>query len=297
MNRILVIGASGFIGRQLMKTLPQISAAEVLGTSSRDACPELVKFELESDSISQRLPHSWRDPAERSWAILCASVSPVDRCATEAAHAQSVMIDGSMRCVNELADLGYRVVFLSTSYVFGDAARGFREEDRTGPMNQYGQLKRDMEMFLEQEHPSSLVARLGKVVSSSPDDQHLFSEWQRLAERGEPIVCIEHQVLVPTLVDDVVNMLQQACRHELRGCYHIANPEPVTRYDLANRFLSVCQLKTEIRATSVAELQLAEPRPLSSWLNSDKITRELNTRFTSISQMLEQYRDNMQRQG
>ena len=73
----------------------------------------------------------------------------------------------------------------------------------------------------------------------------------------------------------------------------VANPEAVRREDLAARFLEACRLRAEIRAVPVEQLQLVEPRPLSSWLRSDKIARELGVRFTPVSEILEQYARNL----
>jgi dTDP-4-dehydrorhamnose reductase len=289
MDRFLVIGATGFIGGHLMKHLAQSNAAEVMGTSSRSHRQRHAKFDLQCDSIARSLPPRWRNAGEEKVAILCAGVSPLDRCATDAAYARAVMVDGSRRCVDDLADLGYRVVFLSTSYVFGDDARGFREDDATAPINQYGIMKQELELYLKSSHPSALIARLGKVVGNAPEGQHLFTHWHQLAERREPIVCIENHILQPTLVDDVAITLRQACQKRLAGVYHIANPEPISRLELAGQFLSTCGLQTEIRAVSVGELQLTEPRPVSPWLRSDKIQGELGLRFTTTSEVLEQY--------
>ena len=289
MDRLLVIGATGFIGGHLMKHFAQSSAVEVMGTSSRSRRERHAKFDLQCDSIARSLPPRWRNVGEEKVAILCAGVSPIDRCATDATYARAVMVDGSRRCVDELADLGYRVVFLSTSYVFGDDAHGFREDDAPAPINQYGVMKRELELYLKSSHPSALVARLGKVVGNTPEVQHLFSHWHQLAERGEPIVCIENQVLQPTLVDDVAVVLGHACQKGLRGIYHIANPEPLSRFDLAGEFLSASGLRTEVRAVSREELQLTERRPVSPWLRSDKIQNELGFRFTTTAEVLEQY--------
>jgi dTDP-4-dehydrorhamnose reductase len=295
MSRFLIIGGSGFIGGHCLRKLQSSTDTEVLGTGSRPEHGGLIKFDLASDSITNCLPAAWREPGGPKWAVLCAAVSPIDRCALDPGFARSIMVDRSKRCVDELANLEFRTVFLSTSYVFGDEPRGFREDDAPAPMNQYGFLKREMELYLLAAHPSALIARLGKAIGDLPDDRHLLSDWHRLATNRQPIVCIQDQVLCPTLVSDVVAVIEQACRSGLHGVYHVANPEPTRRDVLAAKFLRVCRLETEIRSLTAEQLGLHEPRPLFSWLKSDKIIRDCGAQFTSVEEILERYRRNMLR--
>ena len=287
--RFLIIGASGFIGRHLLRFFAQQADTEVMGTRLRSHGDHLVPFDLASDAIGDCIPSTWREPGENKWAFLCAAVVPMDRCATERAYARSVMFDGSKRCIDNLVDMGFTPVFLSTSYVFDGVEGGYREDDPPTPISHYGSLKRELEVYLRETHPRALVARLDKTVGTDPHESHLFSDWHQRASQQQPIVCIQDQVLGPTLVDDVAAILFQACRKGLDGCYHVANPKPVRRDELAGQFLEACGLSTEIQRVPLASLSLPEPRPLRSWLVADKVCAELGVAFTPVSEMLERY--------
>ncbi len=287
MDRFLVIGASGFVGGHLFRFLKKQANCEVIGTRSQSIDDELAHFDLERDSIHNCVPSAWLKAGPDKWALLCSAVVPMDRCVTEPAKARSVMLDGTQRCIDQLAATGFTPVFLSTSYVFDGRVGGYREDDPTDPQSRYGMLKLQIEHYLQATYPQALVVRLDKIVGTDLSGRHLFADWYQLASNEQAICCIADQEFGPTLVDDIATGLYQACLAKLRGCYHLANPEPISRTELARRFLDACRKHAEIRSVPLTELNLAEPRPMSSWLNSDKIQSTLGVRFTPIEDILQ----------
>jgi dTDP-4-dehydrorhamnose reductase len=294
MDQFLVVGASGFIGRHLFRFLEEQANTETIGTRSRSSDTRLVQFDLATDSIRDCLTAPWRESRESKWAVICSAVVPMDRCATEPDYARAVMLEGTKRCIDQLVEMNFRPVFLSTSYVFDGGSGGYHEDDAPAPQSQYGQLKREMELYLAETCPESLVARLDKTVGADASAGHLFSGWYRDASRQQAIVCIADQQFGPTLVDDVVSLLYRSCRTRLTGIYHLANPTPIPREVLAARFLAECGMNTEIRTEPLSDFNLPEPRPLRSWLNADKICQALDVTFTPVDEILRRFASNVQ---
>ena len=289
MNRFVIIGGSGFVGRHLLQLLSRQQHVAAIGTTTRKASGELVPFDLTVDDVRDVVPPAWRQQSGGKWAIICSAVVPMDRCVTEAEYARAVMLDGTRRCIAQLVDLGFTPVFISTSYVFDGREGGYRETDSVSPQSEYGKLKVAVEDYLLDTCPIALIARLDKVVGSDPGQSHLFTDWFRLASEGRTITCIRDQQFGPTLVKDIALVLYRCCLAKCSGIYHVANPEPVLRTDLAERVLRACGLDSIVKPVPLAQFDLAEPRPLRSWLNADKVCGELGFSFTPVEAMLRQF--------
>jgi dTDP-4-dehydrorhamnose reductase len=166
-----------------------------------------------------------------------------------------------------------RHIYFSTSYVFDGEQGNYSEDAPCRPLNLYGRQNREIELWMEEHEPDSLVLRLDKIVGTDPREAHLFSQWQRLVDDGRPIVCMRGMVFSPTLVDDVAEGILRACRLGLRGLYHLAPDESHRREDLARRFLTVTNSHTDILVQAPEALDLIEPRPPRTHLDGTRFRR------------------------
>lgn len=291
--KMIVFGASGFIGRHTFK-LAQQRGYQTLGTrSSRNPSgspqSELLTFDLLQHRVSSILPSEFRESAADVVAVHCTTFGGIDSCVGKGALSRQVNVDQQQQLMRDLDALGIRQVYLSSSYVFDGTTGGYREDSPCCPQGEYGRQKRDMELFIEQTLPDTLVLRLDKTVGTDPHERHLFSDWIRRSRVGEPIRCIRNQWLSPTVVDDVAESIVLACERGLRGLYHVANTEPVLRDELAARLLKAADLNGDIRLMTEEQLGLAEARPQNSSLDSTAFRAVTGYTFCSVSRMIESF--------
>src|SRR5215469_4405721 len=130
--RVLVIGASGLLGRVLLE---EWRSDEVSGVSSRDG-------DLRCAEDMQNLLRRYQPACT----VLTAAYTDVDGCEKDPRRAHEVNCLGAVNVALAARNTGSRLVFLSTDYVFdGSQNTPYTPEDRISPINTYGQSKAEAE--------------------------------------------------------------------------------------------------------------------------------------------------------
>jgi dTDP-4-dehydrorhamnose reductase len=288
--KFLVVGGSGFLGRHLRAEAARQGFAAHGTTTRPNPPPGLVRFDLAEDRpITDAVPASFFADGGPVWVVVCACVTPMDRCRTEWDYAYRVNVANTTRLIDDACRLGARVVFTSTSYVF-DGSLGYYPEDWPhSPASAYGEHKSAVDRHVARNHPDSLVVRLDKIVGDDPAERHPFSEWWEAARTGRPVVCIANQVMSPTLVGDLARGIVTACRLGLRGVYNLTGPEFFPRDHLARHFFRIVGVPAEVVARPQAAFGFADPRPQNTYLDSTRFTAATGMRFTTMSEVMRRF--------
>ncbi|MBM4439482.1 MAG: sugar nucleotide-binding protein [Candidatus Rokubacteria bacterium] len=256
-RRVLVLGASSFIGRRLFARL---GADAAYGTYAHRPVPGGVRFDAETMDLAAVIER----PAELSHAVLLLGNTNPDACARDLAGSRRLNVTAIAQIVDRLAEWGVMPVFLSTEAVF-DGRRGrYVESDVVGPLMAYAAQKVEIERHLATRGPG-LVVRLARVYGSARGDGTLFTGWLEQAERGEAIRCASDNVLSPIHVDDVVATLLTLIRGGHTGTFHVAGEEPRTRLALLETLLAEYGRRRASAARAIpcrlADFATLEPRP------------------------------------
>lgn len=286
--RFLIIGASGFIGSHIFRYARSVGH-DVVGTRCGSIRPELVRFDLLHERISDCVARGYFEASPPVFAVICAAISQIDRCCQEREVSTVVNVVNTIRLIEDLKSRGAKAVFISTGSVY-DGTAGYYDESRPPcPMNEYGRHKAAVEAFIGENVPDALVLRLDKIVGDDPAEKHLFSEWRQLVAANRPIVCIQGQLFSPTLVDDVARAAILSCELGLNGIYNVANPEFFSREELAQQFVSALDRKAEIVSKPQTAFTFLEHRPLKSYLDATKFTARTGMRFTSMREVFRSF--------
>lgn len=290
--KFLVIGASGFIGQNLLLHL-QGRGFVAVGTQSQARDPSLITFNLAEDRIVPCVGYDFFGSGERVCVIICAVVSNMDRCLVERDYSHRVNVDQTIQLIEDVQPFGAKVVFLSTCFVFDGTIGYYNESQPISPVNEYARHKVAVEQFLERHVPNAFVARLEKIVSAAPDDRQLFAQWHQLAVAGDPIVCIEGSLLSPTFVGDVVRALTLACERDLTGIHHVCNSEFFYRDELARQFCHALGHSPNVERRALAAFNFPDHRALKSYLDGSRFAELTGFRFTAMSQVFRRFREKL----
>jgi dTDP-4-dehydrorhamnose reductase len=280
MNRIVVLGAQGQIGWELVRALqPQ---GEVIG--------------LTRDQADLERPAQLREVLRRivpQVIFNAAAYTNVDAAETDAARAFAVNRDAVALLADEAAALGALLVHFSTDYVFaGDSPVPYTENDKPAPLNVYGHSKLGGELALQVSRADWLCLRVSWVYSLRRRN-FLTAVLDRLA-RGLPVDAPDDQIGAPTwsrlIAEACAMILPQARRGRdhgefASGLFHLAAAGQTTRRGWAE---AIAALRDEfdqrvtgaIRPLSEGSLVMrpgqypaVAPRPKSSLLCSERIGR------------------------
>jgi len=131
--RVTIFGASGLLGKALMR---EWIGDDVTGLSSRDA-------DIRDSSRVRHVVEETRP----EWIVLSAAYTDVDGCESNAELAFAVNRDGAVNVATAAREVGARLLFLSSDYVFdGKKTTPYETGDARNPQSVYGRTKAEAEL-------------------------------------------------------------------------------------------------------------------------------------------------------
>jgi nucleoside-diphosphate-sugar epimerase len=137
--KIFVIGASGYIGKNLFDV--SSSTFNTIGTSSSGSSG-LLKFVLNQP---QDFDYNLIDVGDV--VLLAAAISAPDRCASDPEYARAVNVTGTVEFIENACAKGANVIFFSTDAVYGEQAFPITEATPANPSGDYAVMKHQVESY------------------------------------------------------------------------------------------------------------------------------------------------------
>src|SRR2546421_180766 len=110
--RILVVGASGFIGSRLVKAL---GSDNVIATYAHSPVSGAFRF----DSAKQRIRDLPASLGTVRHAYVLGGITDIDECARDPEGSERVNVAGTLRLLADLVSLGIKPIFASSDAVYG----------------------------------------------------------------------------------------------------------------------------------------------------------------------------------
>ena len=283
--KFIVLGASGFVGKHFYAKVKE-AGYDCIGTRNRSDDERFFPFALGQDRIADSLPEV-NSLKNNTYAVICIKYGLMDVYDNQSGDVEVK----AMKClIKDLLDLGTKVVYLSTSYVFDGQTGNYSEISERMPISTYGSHKYEIEKYIEKLNGDILTLRLDKVVGDKPTESHLFSEWWSLVKQSKNIECIETQFMSPTFVEDITKGILEACQLGLTGIYNHANPHSFRRSDLAQLFVNKMGVNTRVVERSQENFKFTELRPLRSNLDSSRFQKETGLTYTPMVDVISKFK-------
>lgn len=193
--KILVTGANGQLGQELRAKLE----AEHPGITTYVDIEELdITDRVAVDQFIRR--------NDFTHIINCAAYTAVDRAEEEKLACAAVNIDGICNLARVAAELGIRILHISTDYVFdGTAYRPYKESDKVNPTSHYGSTKRKGETSLIGLAPDAIIVRTGWLYS--PYGNNFVKTILRLSAERQALNVVADQIGTPTYAADLAEAI------------------------------------------------------------------------------------------
>jgi dTDP-4-dehydrorhamnose reductase len=250
--RILVTGANGQLGRELMKGL---AGTEFLATSSAD-------MDITNQQKTLEVIGSYRPDA----VIHGAAYTNVDGAEKQPDDAYKVNAVGTQNVAAACHACNAKLVYVSTDYVFdGTLGRAYNEFDLTNPQSVYGKSKLAGEVLAKH-----IVNRLFIVRTSwlYGDGGNFVRTMLKLGKEKEELKVVNDQHGCPTSTKDLAQAILQLIETEHYGIYHAANTGVTTWYNLARKIFELAGSKVRVLPQTTAELCRPAPRPAYSAMDN-----------------------------
>ncbi len=258
MDKALVIGAAGGLGRTLMARLPDHYQTIPLTHADLD--------------ISRRNDVLARVREFRPEVIFnAAGVSDVDQCETDRWQAYLVNRDGAKHLAAAAAEVGALLVVPSSDLVFdGAKAAPYKEEDSPNPLSIFGDTKLGAELAAMSGAPRHLIVRTGWLFG--PFCRSFLSEILDKRETDEVIFGFDDQRNQPTYAMDFVDAMIELAKLKQTGVWNIASLGEATYYQFGRAAYELLGLDPErIKAIRRGAGARSALRPRYSVLDCSKL--------------------------
>jgi dTDP-4-dehydrorhamnose reductase len=267
-QKILVLGAGGQLGRELLYT-----------AGPQAVCVALTRQELDIGDPAAVA----RCLVDQAPAVIinAAAYTAVDAAEGEPAAAHRANAEGPANLARKCSELGIHLVHVSTDFVFdGRSTHPYAPGSPTAPLGEYGRSKLAGEQAVQELFPQALVMRSGWVYSRFGGN--FVKTMLRLMAEREELGVVADQVGTPTWARGLaVALWAAAARPELNGIYHWSDEGECSWYDFA---VAICEealalgllaKPVKIRPISTADYPTAARRPAYSVLDKTSSWRDL----------------------
>jgi dTDP-4-dehydrorhamnose reductase len=248
-RKVFVTGASGQLGRDVV----------IACTAAGDDVHGLGHQGLDvtdRDAVIGLLTHQRPDLV-----VHCAAWTAVDACEADRERAQLTNADAVRHVVDGCAEVGARLVHVSTDYVFdGTKPSAYVETDPTNPMSVYGETKLGGERAALALGDAAAIVRTSWVCGEH--GANMVKTILRLAADRPELQFVADQVGHPTFTADLAPLLRRIGVDELSGVIHATNQGAVSWFEFAREVVAASGRDPEmVQPIATADLQPPRPAP------------------------------------
>lgn len=260
--KVVVIGAAGQLGSALLAALKGLP---VTGLTREQL--DLLDSARVREVLSQLRP---------TVVINTAAYLQVDL--AEDQPEQAFLANGTavLHLARLSSELGFKLVQISTDYVFGlEAGRStpYRETDLPGPVGVYGQSKLLGEGLVQAYAERHLVVRsagLYAPIGSRKKGGNFVETMLRLGAAKKALKVVADQVSTPTYAADLALGIRGLLEADAQGLYHLTNAGQVSWYELAQAIFRQAHLEVDLSPTTASAYGAKAKRPAYSVLDNKK---------------------------
>jgi dTDP-4-dehydrorhamnose reductase len=268
-QKVVVVGAGGQLGRELVRTAPVAVECVALTRSELDvADPRAV-----TAALAELAP---------GVVINAAAYTAVDAAESEPEAAHLANVEGPTnlaRACSSLGDVG--LIHVSTDFVFdGKASRPYGTDALPAPLGEYGQSKLAGELAVRGILPGALVIRTGWVYSRF--GSNFVKTMLRLMAGRSELGVVADQVGTPTWARGLAEVTWAAvARPRLDDIYHWSDAGVCSWYDFAVAIheeahaIGLLERPVRISPITTADYPTAARRPAYSVLDKTSAWRDL----------------------
>ena len=205
----------------------------------------------------------------------CAAWTAVDKAESMRDTVEKVNVLGTKNLTDASIEVGAKIVYLSTDYVFdGTKETPYLPEDTPNPKSVYGETK-----YLGEEeirrNPKHFITRISWVFGINGNN--FVKTMLRLSETHQQLNVVNDQIGSPTYTVDLAHLLVNLAQTDSYGTYHATNDGYCSWAEFAQYIFEINQRNVEVNPVLTEEyLAITKTtqayRPRNSRMDKSKLT-------------------------
>lgn len=259
--KVLVTGVKGQLGYDVVRELEK-RGHEAVGVDIEEM--DITK----EDEVSRVMKSAAPDAV-----IHCSAYTAVDRAEEDLETCRRVNADGTANIATMCAEMGCKLLYLSTDYIFsGDGERPWEPDDEPSPLNVYGQMKYEGEQAVKAKLDKYFIVRISWVFGINGNN--FIKTMLRLGKENGAVKVVSDQIGSPTYTADLAVLLTDMIESEAYGEYHATNEGLCSWYEFAKEIFRAAGMNdVTVTPVSTGEFPAKAKRPLNSRMSKEKLVQ------------------------
>lgn len=256
--KVLVTGVNGQLGYDVIKVLDQ-RGIEYIGAGRQDF--DLTDAEMTINFIQHARPDA---------VIHCSAYTAVDQAEDFPDLCQMVNGTGTKHIAKACQEIGAKMIYISTDYVFPGQGDHFHEiDDATGPLSIYGKTKLEGEGAVKQFLERCFIVRTSWVFGKNGNN--FVQTMLKLAKTYDEVNVVADQIGSPTYTADLAPLLCDMLLTDCYGTYHATNEGLCSWAEFAAEVFKSAGCQVKVNPIGTAEYPTKAARPKNSRLSKKSL--------------------------
>lgn len=273
-SKVLVLGASGFLGANLVRVFWETSGISVVGASRSHSLPNMHWLpDYSGDTLQTVL-----DSVQPSHIVNCVGIVGHHQVDSNSALANSLNIALPARLAEFASERNIGLVHFSTDSVYSGnpSDAPFTEASKPAPFSLYGQQKLESERVVAQTHPASLILRVNFFGWSISGKRGMLDYFVSHGLAGTRPLGYRDYMVTSIHASFLARVTAQAIENGLSGLFNLGSPDGISKLNFGQEVFSSLGLAKH----------LVEPANPSIWLSEGVHARDLSMDSSKIETAL-----------
>ncbi|MFX1391949.1 MAG: SDR family oxidoreductase [Promethearchaeota archaeon] len=288
MSKILIIGANGFLGTNILQFRNNFDF--------KDQNISFVAADLENSYIPREIPFfhiNITNPEDLfkkiikispDIVILTAAMTDVDKNEELKELASKINTEAPINIMKTCKQTDSKLVFLSTDFVFDGFSKegNYDERDEPNPINHYGKTKYEAEQAIINSEIEFLICRTAVLYGWNKRKLNFITWILNKLQNNEKITIVTNQINNATFVRNLAQILLKLIEKDTKGIYHTVGDGALSRFEMALKCAQIFNLD-EALIIPIDHFKQKAKRPKNAGLNISKLKKLIGSELKIFS--------------
>ena len=282
-SKILVIGGTGLVGNALVREWERRGSEVAAATYNNHPTRFFRRLDMQDGPSVESFLKEYRP----SWVAVPAANPFVDYCELHPVETRKVNVEGTLNVARACKQVGARMIFYSSDYVFDGLKGEYREDDKPNPINEYGRQKAEVEEKVLKESSDNLILRTAGAYGWQWEPKNFVLQVRAKLSANKPMEVAGDVRYNPTSADNLASITVELVEKGCKGIYHVVGADRLTRFDFARRIAKAFKLDPAL-LKEVPSSHFSPPakRPKESSLITEKVRTSVKLPLWGVDQGL-----------